>query len=260
MFSNLLLRRSTQMLLAIALVSLLVACSGTPSASTIDEAGESPVAEQVTPAPTDVPGAVEPSPLAEMPQLKGKATVALTINGQEITLEVDGDRAPITAGNFIDLVQRGVYDGTTFHRVEPGFVAQGGDPLSKDAQTPEAQLGTGSFIDPQTNAPRYIPLEILPEGAEQPVYGKTLESAGVKAPPVLKHGQGALAMARSMLPDSASSQFYITLADADFLNGNYAAFGSVIEGMDVVAGIQKGDRIESMKVLTGIENLQNGGT
>ena len=181
----------------------------------------------------------------------------MKVKGQPITIEVDGIDAPITAGNFIDLVKRGVYNGTTFHRVEAGFVAQGGDPLSRLAK-PTAPLGTGSFIDPKTNQPRYIPLEVLPEGATEPVYSKTLKSAGVTQPPKLRHGRGAVAMARSMLPDSASSQFYVALNDASTaqLDGDYAVFGRVVSGMEVVDKIKIGDRIESATVTKGIENLK----
>ena len=73
---------------------------------------------------------------------------------------------------------------------------------------------------------------------------------------VLKHHRGAVAMARSQAPDSASSQFYIALAELDFLDGDYAVFGQVLEGMDVVDGIDQGDIIESAEVIEGIENLK----
>jgi peptidyl-prolyl cis-trans isomerase B (cyclophilin B) len=199
---------------------------------------------------------------ANIPRLDGKATVVMVVKGQTVTIDVDGTDAPVTAGNFVDLVQRGVYNGLVFHRVvrEPQpFVVQGGDPQSKNPNFPPEQLGTGSFIDPATSQPRYIPLEILPEGAKSPVYHQTLETAGVKAAPKLKHKRGAVAMARSAYPDSASSQFYITLADVNFLDGSYAVFGNVTEGMETVDKIQQGDRIESIKVVKGADNLKVGG-
>lgn len=198
----------------------------------------------------------------DLPVLEGKATVVMTVKGSPITMEVDGTNAPITAGNFVDLVQRGVYDGLVFHRVvrEPQpFVVQGGDPQSKNPNFPQQRLGTGGFTDPKTGVQRYIPLEIKPKGATSPIYSKTLESAGVSDKPELQHTRGAVAMARSQDPDSASSQFYITLADLAFLDGNYAVFGRVTEGMDVVDKIQQGDRIESARVTQGAENLKNGG-
>lgn len=200
------------------------------------------------------------SPMSNLPKLEGKATVEMTVNGSLVTIEVDGTSAPITAGNFIDLVNQGVYDGVAFHRVvrEPQpFVVQGGDPQSKNPKVPMAQLGTGGFIDPATSQERYIPLEIQPAGAEQPLYSQTFDEARIKAQPKLKHSRGAVAMARSRLPDSASSQFYFALADLPFLDGSYAVFGYVTEGMDVIDQVQQGDRIESAKVTAGLDNLKN---
>jgi cyclophilin family peptidyl-prolyl cis-trans isomerase len=140
-------------------------------------------------------------------------------NKGSITVELYEDKAPITAGNFIDLVGRGFYDNLTFHRYEPGFVIQGGDPIGN---------GTGGFVDPQTGRERRIKLEVSPE---------------------LKHGEaGALAMARSQNPDSASCQFYITLGPAAFLDMNYAVFGRVVDGMDAVRQIRAGDRMISVKL------------
>ncbi|MCT7984771.1 peptidylprolyl isomerase [Laspinema sp. A4] len=212
--------------------------------------------------PTEPPVTTQtPDAFSNLPRLEGKATVEMMIKGKPVTIEVDGTNAPITAGNFVDLVQRQVYDGLTFHRVvltpEP-FVAQGGDPQSKDPNF-RGDLGTGGFIDPQTGRERSIPLEITPEGAPSPVYGSPLQAARINQPPVLKHKRGAIAMARSQAPDSASSQFYFTLSDLEFLDGNYAVFGQVTEGMDVVDGIEQGDRIDSAKVVEGLENLRSNG-
>jgi peptidyl-prolyl cis-trans isomerase B (cyclophilin B) len=193
--------------------------------------------------------------MKNLPRLEGKATVVMTVNGSPITIEVDGINAPITAGNFVDLVQKGVYDGLAFHRVvrdpEP-FVVQGGDPQSKDPNFPANRLGTGGYVDPETGTERRIPLEITPQGADSPIYSRTLGGAR----PQLQHRLGAVAMARSQMPDSASSQFYFTLADLAFLDGNYAVFGYVTDGFDVVNQIQQGDRIESAKVTQGAENLK----
>lgn len=204
-------------------------------------------------------GATTPALSTALPRLEGTATVVLQVNGAPIAVEVDGTNAPVTAGNFVDLVNRRVYDGLVFHRVvrepEP-FVVQGGDPQSKDPSFPVEQLGSGGFIEPTTSQPRYIPLEIKPEGADKPTYGQTLKAAGVSNPPQLKHTRGALAMARSALPDSASSQFYFTLADIKFLDGDYAVFGYVTQGLDIVNRIQQGDRIESARVTEGLENLK----
>ncbi len=210
-------------------------------------------------ATTAVPAVPSSSPqAANLPRLEGKATVVMTVKGAPITIEVNGIDAPITAGNFVDLVDKKVYDGLVFHRVvrEPQpFVVQGGDPQGKNPNFPLEQLGTGGYIDPATNQPRSIPLEIKPDKASAAiVYSKTLESKN----PKLKHTRGAVAMARSAFPDSASSQFYFALADLQFLDGDYAVFGYVTQGMEVVDKIQQGDRIESAKVTQGIETLKKG--
>lgn len=188
-----------------------------------------------------------------LPTLSSKAIVQLTVKGKPITIAVDGENAPISAGNFIDLVQKKFYDGLVFHRVvrEPQpFVVQGGDPAGKDPNVPVDQLGTGGYIDPATNQERRIPLEI-PTSDTTPVYGGTFSSVPQLQgkTPKLKHRRGAVAMARSMNPNSASSQFYITLADIGFLDGEYAVFGYVTEGMDVVDQIEKGDRIEAIRIV-----------
>jgi peptidyl-prolyl cis-trans isomerase B (cyclophilin B) len=196
---------------------------------------------------------------SQPPQLIGKATVVMRVNGKPITVELDGANAPVTAGNFIDLAQRGVYDGTRFHRVitapQP-FVAQGGDPTSKDPNVPTTSLGSGNFIDPQTKQDRYIPLEIMPSGGKAPIYSQTFKTAKISVPPQLPHKKGAIAMARTPIPDSASAQFYFALSDLEFLDGDYAVFGYVTDGMDVVEGIRQGDVIESVKVTKGAEQLK----
>lgn len=140
-------------------------------------------------------------------------------NKGPITIELYEDKAPITAGNFIDLIERGFYDGLTFHRYEPGFVIQGGCPRGN---------GTGGFEDKNTGRERRIKLEVTPE---------------------LKHGEaGGVAMARSQDPNSASCQFYITLGPAAFLDMNYAVFGRVTDGMDAVKQLRKGDTMTSVKI------------
>ena len=188
------------------------------------------------------------------PRLEGNAVVEMTINGSPVAIEIKGEDAPITAGNFVDLVERGFYNGLAFHRVvkEPNpFVAQGGDPHG---------TGTGGFVDPETNRERRIPLEIKLEGDEQPTYSKALGQQGtgtaMSQPVVLKHERGAVAMARSGMPDSASSQFYFALSDLEFLNGDYAVFGKVTQGMETVDGITQGDRIDTARVVSGLEKLK----
>jgi peptidyl-prolyl cis-trans isomerase B (cyclophilin B) len=137
-----------------------------------------------------------------------------------------------------------------FHRVvrDPNpFVVQGGDPRSRNTTIPASQLGTGSFIDPDTNQARFIPLEIKPQGAAEPVYNQIVTQT-----PQLQHTRGAVAMARSNNLNSASSQFYFALDDLPALNGNYAVFGNVIQGFETVNAVQVGDRISTAKVVGGI--------
>ncbi|MEL6815153.1 MAG: peptidylprolyl isomerase [Cyanobacteria bacterium J06598_3] len=211
-------------------------------------------------APSAPPVAVLPDAAAlteGLVQLNGKATADITVGSSVIKVELDGDQAPITAGNFVDLAQKGVYDNTLFHRVINGadpFVAQGGDPQSKDPNFPVSQLGSGGYVDEATGQPREIPLEILTDGPEAFVYGITLPDAQIQAKPVLNHRKGAIAMARSGT-NTASSQFYITLADLPFLDGNYAVFGYVTEGQEIVDNIQQGDVISSVKITSGGDNL-----
>jgi cyclophilin family peptidyl-prolyl cis-trans isomerase len=145
----------------------------------------------------------------------------LETNRGTIRIVLDEQNAPITTANFINLVSAEFYDGLSFHRYVPGFVIQGGCPRGD---------GTGG-------AGHTIPLETTSR---------------------FSHAEpGVLAMARTNNPDSASSQFYITLAPAPFLDRDksqdglgYAAFGKVIEGLDVVLALREGDRIESIRMET----------
>jgi peptidyl-prolyl cis-trans isomerase B (cyclophilin B) len=185
-----------------------------------------------------------------LPKLKGKATVTMIIKGQPVILELDGDNAPITAGNFVDLVDQGFYNGLTFHRVIKDFVAQGGDPQGN---------GTGGYVPKGNNQERRIPLEIKLKGSPAPAYSQVFEDvqSGIQVP-VLVHKRGMLSMARSNSPDSASSQFYVTLADVNFLDGKYAVFGKVVKGMEVIDSIKIGDKITSAKVTARSDGKVSG--
>ena len=135
-------------------------------------------------------------------------------DGREMKGELYPDIAPQSVGNFIALANSGFYDGLIFHRVIPGFMIQGGDPK-----------GTGM------GGPGYrIKGEFAMNGVNNP----------------LKHTYGVLSMARSMMPDSAGSQFFIMTSDSPHLDGQYAAFGKVLEGMDVADAIVsvKRDRMD----------------
>ena len=136
-------------------------------------------------------------------------------NGSTMKVELYPEVAPITVENFLELVNKGFYDGLIFHRVIPGFMIQGGDP-------------TGT-------------------GMGGPGYSIKGEFSGNGVPNDLKHTRGVISMARSMMPNSAGSQFFIMHEDAPHLDGQYAAFGKVIEGIetvDEIAGTRtaRGDR------------------
>lgn len=196
-----------------------------------------------------------PAKYANLPQLKGRATVAVQTEKGEITVVVDGYSAPVTAGNFVDLVDRGFYDGLPFIRSEESYVLQTGDPEGKEE----------GFIDPATGKYRNIPLEVLVREEKEPIYGITLEDAGrYRDEPVLPFSAfGTVAMARTETdPDSASSQFFfflfepeLTPAGLNLLDGRYAVFGYMIEGKEVLEQLKQGDKIVSAKVVKGIENL-----
>ena len=189
-----------------------------------------------------------------VPCLQGKALVELKTSKGVVELSLDGAEAPLTAGNFVDLVRRGTYNGTVFHRVvkEPiPFVVQGGDPQSSQPDTPVSALGTGSFIDPSSAQPRFIPLELLFDGESSPRYGEVVTSPTQQQRLKLPHERGSLAMARSSDPNSASAQFYIALRALPELDGRYAVFGRVTKGMDVVDQINQGDKLISASVLEG---------
>lgn len=190
-----------------------------------------------------------PEDYQALPQLKGRAVVILDTSKGPITVMVDGYSAPITAGNFLDLVQRGFYDHQTFTRANEAYVVQTGDP-----EGPEV-----GFIDPDTGQYRSIPLEIMIKGESKPVYGSTLEDLGLfLSEPVLPFSAyGTVAMGHPAgEPNEGSSQLFFHLFEPDLtpaglnlLDGRYAVFGYVVSGQDVLAQLQQGDQLHSVKVL-----------
>jgi peptidyl-prolyl cis-trans isomerase B (cyclophilin B) len=149
----------------------------------------------------------------------GDPIVVLQTSRGPIAIRVYRSMVPRTANNFLDLVSRGFYNGLTFHRIETWCI-QGGDPLGN---------GQGDFTDPQTGQPRYLNLEISPR---------------------LHHNApGVVAMARSNNPNSASCQFYITKSRMGQLDGQYAIFGGVVDGMNAVNNMGRGDRILSAQIV-----------
>jgi len=188
------------------------------------------------------------------PCLQGTAVVSLQTSKGTVQITVDGKDAPLTAGNFVDLVRRGVYNGTAFHRVvrEPlPFVVQGGDPSSADPKVPATNYGMGSYTDPATGEARLIPLELKLRRSGELRYGQPITSAAQSRDLQLTHQRGAVAMARSNDPNSASAQFYVALEALPELDGRYAVFGRVTGGMDVIDRIQQGDRIVKATVEQG---------
>lgn len=141
-----------------------------------------------------------------VPTVSGKYTADIVVQDYgTITVELDADAAPLTVENFIKLANEGFYDGLRFHRVYPHFMIQGGSPES------DGVGGSGECIKGE------------------------FSSNGVDNP--LSHTRGCISMARTQLPDSASSQFFIVHEDSTYLDGDYAAFGYVTEGMEVVDAI-----------------------
>jgi len=149
-------------------------------------------------------------------QPNGNEIAVITTDKGVIRFKFYPDEAPNHVASFIELALQGFYDGTKFHRVEPGFVIQGGDPLSK---TDNPRVGTGG-----------------------PGYFLAAEFSG------LQHLDGTVSMARAQDPNSAGSQFFICLGPQPFLDGQYTVFGQVIEGMDVVRAIEPGDVKRSVTI------------
>lgn len=139
-------------------------------------------------------------------------------NNQTVNIELYPEIAPVSVANFLHLVQKGFYNGLTFHRVIPGFMVQGGCPIGN---------GTGG-----------------------PGYRIKGEFSGNGVQNTLRHSRGVLSMARSGHPDSAGSQFFIMVADAPHLDGQYAAFGKVLSGMDAIDQVVNVKRDPMDKPLT----------
>lgn len=209
-----------------------------------------------------------PAEYADKPLLKGRATVEMTIrkNGEDfdimgtiykegkLTMVLDGYNAPVTAGNFVDLVQRGFYNNDTVVRSD-GFVVQIGRPNTKDEL----------YVDPDTGLKRTIPLEVFAKNDKAPTYGLTLEDdgRGYAATKLPFSVNGALAQARNEFEaNTGSSQVFwflfepdLTPAGRNLLDGRYALFGYVIDGDQFLKSFGVGDRVVEAKVVDGLENL-----
>ncbi len=196
-----------------------------------------------------------PEAYTNLPQLKGRATVDIETTQGNLTVVVDGYSAPVNGGNFIDLVQHGFYDGLPFFQIEDNFVIQTGDPVGTEE----------GFIDPKTKQYRAIPLEVFIKREEKPIYGMTLEDAGIYLPDLALpfNAYGAVALARpSEDANGGSSQFFffkfdneLTPPGFNLMDGRYSVFGYLVEGKDVLGKLSDKDKIISAKVVNGLENL-----
>jgi peptidyl-prolyl cis-trans isomerase B (cyclophilin B) len=148
----------------------------------------------------------------------GNTLVTLQTDAGDITIKFFYDKAPHHVENFVDLAASGFYDGTFFHRVIPGFMIQGGDPNTKRPPDPLHPYGTGGNVV---------------NGKEQTLKAEFND---------VSHKRGIVSMARSQDPNSASSQFFIVVKDATFLDGQYTAFGEVVSGMEVADKIVNAPR------------------
>ena len=181
-----------------------------------------PTAVPLPPTPVNIPG----TPIVPLAAGQKKIATITLENGGVITMELYPDIAPVTVENFEKLANRGFYDGLTFHRIEPGFVVQGGDPNG------DGSGGPGTGRDAPNTKPYTIPGEFTTK---------------------IKHDFGTLAMARTSEPNSAGSQFYIVTGktgdpSVDGLNGKYAIFGKVTSDMNIVLQIKQGDKMKTVRV------------
>ena len=196
-----------------------------------------------------------PSEYDNLPQLKGRATIEFKTDKGDITVVADGYSAPVTAGNFVDLVNKKFYDGLPFTRAEDFYVLQTGNPEG-DAE---------GYIDPQTQEYRAIPMEILVRDDDEPIYGSTLEQLGryMDEPVLPFNSYGSLALARpSDDNNGGSSQFFfflfepnLTPAGRNLLDGRYAVFGYTIDGQETLRNLGEGDKIISARVVDGLDKL-----
>ena len=200
-----------------------------------------------------------PEEFAALPRLLGRAQVKLHTTRGDLVTEVDGYNAPLTAGAYVDLVRRGFYDGLGFNRAEAFYVLQTGDPDG----------AAEGFVDPGTRQLRTVPLEIRVPQEPQPFYNLTFEDLGLyKAEPVLPFSaRGTLGWAHSNTAlDDGSSQFFfflsepeLTPAGLNLIDGRFAAFGYVVEGMDVLDMLTADDRILEASVISGEQYFRQHG-
>ena len=170
----------------------------------------------------------------------------------EVIIELNGELAPLTASNFLLLVEKGLYQGTIFNRVISSpypFILQGGYKDLSYYLDSNIKSKDESYINKGNLGLTKIPLEIKLKGEDKPRYNSLISKYDDFNRIQLTHRRGALAMARAQLLNSASIQFYISLKDLPELDGRYAVFGRVVDGMNVIDSLNEGDLILNMKVI-----------
>ncbi len=173
-------------------------------------------------------------------QPNGAEIAVITTNKGVIKVKLYGTDAPINTANFIELASKGFYDKIKFHRLEPGFVIQGGDPQT----VPLSSEAVATLVKKQKSGAYEQGQPMLGTGDPGYKIKGEFDPANIAHP----HVDGTLAMARSNDPDSAGSQFYFTLGTQSFLDGNYTVFGDTVEGLDVIHDLEVGDVIESVTI------------
>lgn len=200
-------------MMGILSMAVLTGCGDNNKVVHVVEGNETTASDMAEDTTEDTSQVADTLDETNMELLTGKHHVEINIeNYGTIKVELDADNAPVSTTNFVNLAKEGFYDGLTFHRIISGFMIQGGDPLGN---------GTG--------------------GSDQSIKGE-FSSNGVENP--LSNTRGAIAMARSQDPDSASSQFFIVHQDSTYLDGDYAVFGNVTEGMEYVDAICEATQVE----------------
>jgi len=197
-----------------------------------------------------------PNEFQDLPRLLGRATVRIKTTKGDMDAVIDGYNAPLTGGAFIDLVDKKFYNDLAINRAEEFFVLQTGDPKGDEI----------GYVDPETNKERHVPLEIRVPGETETFYNQTFEDLGfyTETPTLPFATLGTLGWSHSSSEvDDGSSQFFFFLYEAELnpagrnlIDGRNAAFGYVVNGSDILEELNMDDRIISIDVIKGEENLK----
>ncbi len=206
-------------------------CSSAEQPATTKPASEQPAADTQ---PVEQPATNSQGETLYTPAYvpNGNETATFKTSKGVVVVKLFGKDAPIHVGNFVELVRKGFYDKTKFHRYEPGFVVQGGDPQTQSLTSEQVEQAVKTGNPPLgTGGPGYV------------IKGEFDPSVNPN-----KHVKGALGMARTNDPDSAGSQFYFALEPLAALDGQYTVFGTITQGQDVADQLRVGDTIESVTI------------